>query len=238
MDPTKAFPRYLVNPASLDAYEEVTSDVLVVGGGVAGLSAAIAAASGCRVAVVTKDWLSESNTEYAQGGVAAVLDKEDSFENHADDTRRLAQGLGDEDVIRRVVNDGPAAIRRLVGWGGEFDRSGADFALSKEGGHSNKRILHASGDATGREIQRAMSEHARSLPRISIYEHAFVLDVLTSDGRCTGVLARARKGFVIFRAPTVIVCTGGSGQLYRETTNPEIATRGRPRSLLPSGAPR
>ncbi|MEW6745790.1 MAG: L-aspartate oxidase [Planctomycetota bacterium] len=235
MDTPTSVPRYLVRPETLDAYEEVTSDVLVIGGGVAGLSAAIAAASSCRVAVVTKEWLTDSNTAFAQGGVAAVLARTDSIEQHIADTLNVGQGICDESVVRHVVGEGPAAIRRLIEWGGQFDMKDGDFALSKEGGHSEGRVLHA-GDATGLEIQRVLTEYARSLRRIAIYEHTYVLDLLSAEGRCVGALARAKRGFVLFRAGAVILCTGGVGQVYRETTNPEVATGDGPAMAFRAGA--
>ena len=203
-------------------------DVVVVGSGAAGSAAALAAAeSGVQVALLAKADLAESNTVYAQGGVAAVLGADDSFDAHVADTLAVGCGLCDPAVVDAVVRAAPAAMERLVGWGTRFDRdeTGA-FDLSREGGHSHRRILHARGDATGAEIQDALGRTVRRHGSVTTFTHTFVLDaVRTEDGRAGGVLA-ARDGgeLVLFQAPEVVLATGGAGQVYRETTNPPVAT--------------
>lgn len=203
-------------------------DVLVIGSGVAGSTAALAAAdAGSSVALVAKKSLQETNSYYAQGGVAAVLTPEDSFESHMTDTLRVGCGISDTDAVERVIRGGPAAIQRMLDLGAKFDRRpDGELDLSREGGHSRHRIVHALGAATGIEIQRAHNEAVVSHPEISTFENTFAIDLLSSeDGRVIGVLCRTKRGeLVAFSAAQVILSTGGGGQIYRETTNPSIAT--------------
>ena len=225
-DPTGT-PRYLV-PFDLRQIPAYRFDVVVLGSGAAGSVAALAAASGgAAVALVAKASLEESNTRYAQGGVAAVLDAADTLEAHLEDTLSVACGLSEHEVARAVIEGGPSAIERLLSLGAAFDR-GPDghIALSREGGHSHPRVVHAHGDATGREIQAAVSTSVSANERISCFPHTFAVDLLSDrDGRVVGVLCRAERGeLVAFLASEVVLATGGAGQLYRETTNPVIAT--------------
>src|SRR5262245_39679890 len=155
--------RFLVHPDEVESSESTDVPVLVIGSGVAGLSAAIAAAERTDVLVVTKSWLSDSNTDAAQGGVAAVLGPGDTIEKHVEDTRNVGQGICHEEIVRSVVAGGPSAIQRLIDWGGQFDREdGGALALGLEAGHSSDRIVHALGDGTGREIQRVLVDRARN----------------------------------------------------------------------------
>ncbi len=217
--------RFLEHPRGPSIDGRLDATVVVLGSGVAGLSAAIAASARADVLLVTKSWLSDSNTDSAQGGVAAVLGSGDSIEKHVEDTVTVGQGLCHESIVQRVVEGGPTAIRRLAEWGGQFDRApdGA-LALGLEAGHSSDRIVHAMGDGTGREIQRVLVERARRSGRITILEHAYAVDLLVCDGRVTGLLFLHGGKFVVVRVGAVIGSTGGCGQVYRETTNPEIAT--------------
>jgi L-aspartate oxidase len=216
--------RFLEHPRRLQIEANRDATIVVIGGGVAGLSAAIAASDRADVLLVTKSWLSDSNTDAAQGGVAAVLGIGDTFEKHVADTVRVGQGLCHEEIVRRVVEGGPAGIHRLIEWGGQFDRAGAELALGLEAGHSADRIVHAMGDATGREIQRVLVDRARNASRLTILEHAFAADLLVENGRVTGLLVLSSGGWLLVRTGAVICATGGCGQLYRETTNPEVAT--------------
>ncbi|MEO0649160.1 MAG: L-aspartate oxidase [Planctomycetota bacterium] len=203
-------------------------DVLILGGGAAGACAALAAAdAGATVGMVSKCDLTESNTRYAQGGVAAVMEAPDTPQAHLEDTCAVGCGLSIPRVVEAVVEGGPAAIERLVGWGARLDaHEDGRLQLSREGGHSHPRVLHAGGDATGRELQRAISLRVAEHPGISCFERMFAIDLLREDdGRACGALAQSEAGELVgFTAGQVVLATGGAGQLYRETTNPVIAT--------------
>ncbi len=226
--------RYLV-PARARRLPTYRFDVVVVGAGGAGGFAALAAVQrGLSVAVIAKGTLQESNTLYAQGGVAAVLHPEDSFASHIQDTLRVGCGLCEPAAVERVVRGGPEAIQAIVDLGGQFDLDArGELDLSREGGHSHPRIVHAHGAATGLEIQRPVARAVAAHEDIVCFEHTRAIDLLTrpvdasgdGPGRVVGVLCRTQRGeLVVFQASQVVLATGGSGQLYRETTNPEIAT--------------
>ena len=203
------------------------TDFIVVGSGVAGLRASIALAeSGARVNVLTKDKASESNTEYAQGGVAVVLSDDDTAELHEEDTLVAGAGLCDEQAVRTLVNEGTKYIKELIAWGTAFDREGGRLVFTKEAAHSRRRILHAHGDSTGKEIVRSLIARARVEKNINLTPFTNTENLLITDGRCIGV----RFLDPILRAPreifakAVILCTGGAGQLFQHTTNPPVAT--------------
>ncbi len=183
------FRRYLV-PFKAHRLPHVLTDALVIGGGVAGLRAALEAANYGDVLLITKSELKESNTYYAQGGIATVSTSVDSFESHIADTMTVACGLGNRAAVETVVRDAPARIQELIEWGANFDRE-VDGALSmgREGGHSYARIIHALGDATGRELANSLMRKVRQHPNIQIMEHTFVLDLVTVDGGCLGAIA-------------------------------------------------
>ncbi|MBL8694004.1 MAG: L-aspartate oxidase [Planctomycetes bacterium] len=203
-------------------------DVVVVGSGVAGAAAALAAADrGAQVAVLAKSDLRETNTLWAQGGMAAVLEAPDSFAAHEADTLAVGCGLSEREVVECVVRGGPGAVERLLRLGAQFDRrADGQLVVSREGGHSHARIVHAHGDATGVEIQNALTRAIQEHPAIACFPSAFAVDVLTDDeGRAAGVLTRnARGDLFVHAAAQVVLATGGGGQIYRETTNPAIAT--------------
>lgn len=203
-------------------------DVVVLGSGVAGASAAITMARrGLSVAVITKAELSEGNTRYAQGGLAAVHSATDSLKAHIDDTLQVACGLAEPDVVAVVVQDASAAVRDLIAWGARFDRTeDGSLALSREGGHSHARVVHAQGDSTGLEIQRALEQALQSNRGITTFSECFAIDLLCDDDhRVAGVLCQKTTGErVAFGAGEVVLATGGSGQIFRETTNPPVAT--------------
>ena len=215
--------RYLVSfdTSALVGHEAAT---VVIGSGVAGLRAAIEASRFGKVLVLTKEAATESNTYYAQGGVAAVLRRGDSVESHVQDTLVAGAGLCDEEVVHLVVENGPDAVRELIDWGAQFDREDGNLLFTQEGGHQRARIVHANGDATGREIERVLLERARSESAIEIIEHAFVIDVVTDGERAVAVLALVGGRLEVFFATSVIIASGGACHIYRETTNTHIAT--------------
>jgi L-aspartate oxidase len=214
-------------------------DFIVLGSGIAGLSFALKVAPRGRVAIVTKKTRAESNTNYAQGGIASVTSKEDSFELHVRDTLAAGAGLCRENVVRTIVEEGPARIQELIELGMRFSEREVpksngehELDLGKEGGHSKRRILHAK-DVTGREIERALLNAAAQQPNIQIFENHLVIDLITSqklgyvgENRCLGAHVFDKKtGHVwTFTAPVTLLATGGCGKVYLYTTNPDIAT--------------
>ena len=216
-------------------------DFLVIGSGIAGLTFALQAAGAGRVAVVTKRASEEAATNYAQGGIAAVVSEADSFESHIEDTLAAGAGLCHEDVVRRVVEEGPAEVRRLLDWGVRFSKGkgGKDtgrepFDLTREGGHSHRRVLHA-GDFTGREIEQALLSAIRLHPNITVFENHIAVNLVTTEklglpsregNRCIGayVLDIAAKEVKAFEAKAVVLATGGAGKVYLYTSNPDIAS--------------
>jgi L-aspartate oxidase len=201
------------------------TDFIVVGGGIAGLRAAIGLAEAGRVLVVTKQEVTESNTQYAQGGIAVALSDDDEVALHLQDTIDAGDGLVNIDAARVLVEEGPQRIQELIDWGTEFDRSGSRLSFTREGAHSRSRILHAHGDSTGREIGRALIARARTIPKISFTEFEFTADLCVNDGRATGVFLLSPDGTrTSVHARAVLLATGGAGQVYSDTTNPSVAT--------------
>ncbi len=250
------------------------ADVLIIGGGVAGFRAALAVDPRLSVVLVTKESVEQSGSNYAQGGIAGVMDPEDRFENHIEDTLKAGGSLCDREVVEMVVREAPARIGELIDWGADFDRQAtvaspgesavfrsmldvgrsaldvqipaddatpnverptsnvqhrteapAPLALGREGGHSHHRIVHALGDATGREMMRAIIARARQLPNLQLWNDTFLIDLLTHEGVCRGALAwNPRHGKTLVWGKQTILCAGGAGQVYRETTNPAVAT--------------
>jgi len=209
------------------------SDVLVVGSGVAGLATAVAAADkGAHVMVLCKGRAQETNTYYAQGGIAAAMSREDDPELHAADTVRLGYGLSDPQVVDTITDAAPDAMDWLLQAGMSFDRyPSGDLNLGTEGGHRLPRILHSGGTATGKELQRVLIARARQHKHIDIYENTTAVELLKdAEGSVTGLVALARRGDsggfdpVLFEANAVVFAAGGGGQIFRETTNPQLAT--------------
>lgn len=217
-------PRYLV-PFGPKQTPHLFTDVLVIGGGIAGLRAALEVPRELSVLVVTKDVIALSNSSWAQGGIAGVLSPEDRFENHIDDTLVAGAGLCDRDVVELVVREAPEQIADLVKWGTHFDLENGQLALTREGGHSHRRIVHALGDATGFEVMRAMIEKVGLAPNVTVWEKTFTLDLLVHEGRCVGAfVARPKKEKLLVWAKQTVLASGGCGMVYRETTNPPVAT--------------
>jgi L-aspartate oxidase len=205
------------------------TDFIVVGAGVAGLRAAIELAQSGRVLVLTKQEITESATQYAQGGIAVALSDEDEISLHLQDTLSAGGGLVNPEAARVLVEEGPERINELIAWGTQFDREATKLTFTREGAHSRSRVLHAHGDSTGREIGRALHAKAATLKNISFCEFAFTADLLLERGRVCGVaLVDERKGKQGERhnvfASAVLLASGGIGQVYRETTNPGVAT--------------
>lgn len=214
-------------------------DYIVLGSGIAGLSFALKVAPRGRVAIVTKKNKAESNTNYAQGGIAAVTSREDSFEMHVRDTLEAGAGLCKENVVRTIVEEGPARIQELIELGMKFserhdpqNHGRHQLDLGKEGGHSKRRILHAK-DVTGREIERALLDAVSRQPNIEVFENHFGIDLITSqklgylgENRCLGVYVLDKNAGRVFAfvAPVTLLATGGCGKVYLYTTNPDIAT--------------
>jgi L-aspartate oxidase len=201
------------------------TDFLVIGAGVAGLRAAIELAPAGRVVVLTKREVTDSATQYAQGGIAAALSDEDEIGLHLQDTLNAGDGLCNVEAAKVLVEEGPERIEELIQWGTEFDRDGTKLSFAREGAHSRNRILHAHGDSTGREILRALWAKAKTLANVSILEFEFSTGLLVEDGRAAGIhLIRDTGESTHMRASAVLLATGGLGQLYRNSTNPLVAT--------------
>jgi L-aspartate oxidase len=205
MNPSQDFNRFLVDIDTISTHQLFT-DCLVIGAGIAGL-------------------LENSNTWHAQGGIASVLNETDTFQSHKDDTINAGCGICDEAVVDMVVRQGPELLKQLLDWGAKFDMVDNRIAVTLEGGHSHPRVAHAHGDETGRIITLTLIKMAKSSPNIRIIENFYAIDLITNeDNECIGVIGRNGRGMQIIWASNTILATGGAGKLYRETTNPEVAT--------------
>ncbi len=217
--------RYLLPFNSRDLPNEY-HDIIIIGSGIAGLYAAHRAGKcNYRTALLTKKRLKDSNTGEAQGGIAAALEINDSPELHSSDTLQAGAGLCDGEAVSVLVNEGALRVRELIELGVEFDRNKGSIDLSREGAHSHNRILHAHGDATGAEIQRTLAKVVHASGKVEVFVEHFVVDLLTENNRCYGVLVCGPNGELkILRSNAVILATGGLGRLYSLSTNPEVAT--------------
>lgn len=221
--------RYLI-PFRSGLLPQIFCDTLVIGAGVAGMRAAIAAAESGDVIICSKSKLTKTNTAWAQGGIAAVLRDDDRIEGHIEDTIAAGAGLCDRPAVDLICRQGPALVRELIDWGMRFDRDTADnLAIAREGGHNAPRIYHAGGDATGAELQRTLTDKALAAPRVRLFESCFVIDLITAGADpgspCLGAITHhPRYGLQMIWARTTVLASGGAGQLYRETSNPQPAT--------------
>ena len=201
------------------------TDFVVVGSGVAALRCALTLAEYGEVSLLTKGKLVDSNTFEAQGGIAVPLLPEDSPEVHLKDTVQAGCGLSNIKAVEIMVREGRKRVEELISWGAKFDRENGEFHLSREGGHSLNRIVHAGGDATGKEVARVLISRLMITQNINFFEFTFAVDLLVGDGRCLGLIAfREKEGFIAFLSRAVILATGGAGQVYRETTNHRVTT--------------
>ncbi len=200
-------------------------DVLVIGGGIAGLTAAVGAANRWHVGLITKGDLDETATFLAQGGIAAAMGEYDSPELHLKDTLEAGVGLCDDDAVRVLVEEGPARVQELEKLGAKFDRRDGKLILASEGAHSVPRVVRAGGDATGSVVASALAEAITSGSRIELHENEFVIDLLVDAGRCVGALSLDRQGeLTVTLARAVVLASGGAGQIFAHTTNPLVAT--------------
>ena len=206
-------------------------DFLVIGAGIAGLSAAIRLAGGAglthaaSVLVVTKEELAESNTAYAQGGIAVAMGGDEDVALHLEDTVAAGDGLVNREAAALLVAEGPKRVEELLEWGTRFDREDGELMRTREAAHSQSRILHANGDATGREIAVSLLRHVRKMENVELMEWTTSVDLLVEDGRVVGAsLLDGEGGLRTVRAGAVLLASGGAGQIYSETTNPEVAT--------------
>ncbi|MFC7682272.1 L-aspartate oxidase [Paenibacillus sp. GCM10028914] len=217
-------PQYLID-FDLQDLPVVETDVIVIGSGIAGLYTAIEASADHSVLLITKKSLMESNTRYAQGGIAAVTAEDDSPAYHRHDTLLAGAGLCSSTAVDVLVHEGPAGVQDLIRLGTTFDIENGELALTKEGAHSHRRILHANGDATGYEIVRALSIQVEQHHNVTVWDDHFVIDLVTEENVCLGALVQMPDGSRVFvRGQATVLCSGGAGQLYRYTTNPEVAT--------------
>ena len=213
-----------VDPASL-ATSQQHIDFLVIGAGIAGLSAAIRLSREGSVLVVTKEELAESNTAYAQGGIAVAIGGEEDVALHYQDTLAAGDGLVNPEAAHVLVEQGPQRVEELLAWGTDFDRENGKLMLTREGAHSRSRILHANGDATGKEIAVSLLRHVRTIPNIRLLEWTTGIDLLTDNGRITGAtLLDDEGGILSVYARATLLASGGAGQVYSDTTNPAVAT--------------
>lgn len=210
----------------MEKLKTVKSDFLVVGTGIAGLYTALHLSRLGNVTILTKGEVKESSTQYAQGGIAAVLDKGDSWELHMEDTLEAGDDFCDEDAVEVLVKKGPDRVLELIEIGTKFDYIEGELDLAQEGAHSRRRVLHARGDATGEEIRESLTDSVRKVDWIDIVEKNFMIDLIKEDGRIKGGICWDSKNenFVKYLSNHVILACGGCGRVYKNTTNPEVTT--------------
>ncbi|MCX7988489.1 MAG: L-aspartate oxidase [Thermodesulfovibrio sp.] len=204
--------------------EDIYTDYLVIGSGVAGLRAAIEMSKSGNVLVVTKDLPTESSTEYAQGGIAVALSDEDEIGIHYEDTIKAGDGLCNEEAVKILVSEGPERIIELINWGAEFDKEGTKLSFTLEGAHSRKRVLHAHGDSTGREIERVLINKVSTIRNVKKASFTMAIDLIVDENQCYGAFLLKDKEIIRCFAKATLLATGGAGQVYSRTTNPRVIT--------------
>ncbi len=217
---------------------ELEVDVLIVGSGIAGLYTAMHIDKRLRCAIITKESVDISNSWLAQGGIAAAISREDTPQLHLEDTLVAGAGLCDREAVRVLVDEGPGDIRTLLGWNVPFDLNAyGDLSITREGGHTRNRIVHAGGDATGRETVKVLAAHVSLRDNVRFIQNAFFSDILTNGDNCVGAVIIDGEGGVWYvRAPHICICTGGIGQIYTHSTNPNVATGDGIAAALRAGA--
>ncbi len=200
------------------------TDFLIIGSGVAGLRAAIEIGSKGKILIATKDLPTESSTEYAQGGIAAALSDEDEIGIHYEDTIKAGDGLCNEEAVKILVSEGPERIIELINWGAEFDKEGSKLAFTIEAAHSRKRVLHAHGDSTGREIERVLINKVSQMDNVQKASFTMAVDLIIEEGVCKGAVLLKGDEFIICNSQATLLATGGAGQVYIRTTNPRVIT--------------
>lgn len=214
--------RYIFDITDYDTFD---TDVAILGSGLAGLYAAYHLAPSLKVSMFTKEKMETSSSSLAQGGIAAVTEKDDAFLYHFQDTINAGAGLCDKDAVRVIVEEGPKEIEQMLKLGTQFDIDSQGHLLTtREGGHGMNRILHAGGDATGLEMVRTLKKTVLSMPNVNVHENAFAADIITEDGCVKGLMVNMHGKWHLYRTSNIIVATGGLGQIYRYTTNPIVAT--------------
>ncbi|MFW5981764.1 MAG: L-aspartate oxidase [Halanaerobiaceae bacterium] len=210
-----------------DSIEYINTDFLVVGSGIAGLYTALKLSNLGSVIILTKEQIEDSNTQFAQGGIAAVLDKGDSWQLHMKDTLKAGAGICNRKAVEVLVTEGPARVKELIKLGTNFDHIEGELSLTKEGAHSRRRILHARGDATGVEIRESLTRMLNENDNIELRENTFMIDLISSrvtPGRISGVWAFANNKHIIYKARATILASGGCSRVYLNTSNPEVTT--------------
>jgi len=216
-------PRYIIDFDS-DKIPKIETDFLIIGGGNAGLRAAIEGNSFGDVLIITKDQLKESNTRYAQGGIAVAMGEDDTVSAHVSDTLKAGDGLCNTANVEIMVSEGIDRVKELIDWGANFDKQGGEIGFTMEGAHRRRRIIHARGDATGEETADVLVHHTTSLENVRIMEYTFAIDLLTKNGSCYGALILHEGKVKCIFAKATILASGGCGQVYKYTSNPEVTT--------------
>ncbi|MBS3816287.1 MAG: L-aspartate oxidase [Candidatus Thermoplasmatota archaeon] len=210
----------------MSEFEKIETDFLVVGSGIAGLYTSLQLSGIGEVKVITKDEIKESSTEYAQGGIAAVLDKEDSWRLHKEDTLEAGDGFCDEKAVEVLVKNSSKRVKELIELGTQFDYIEGELDLAREGAHSRRRVLHARGDATGQEIRESLTKAAKKDGEIELFERMFLIDLITNEQKIRGALCWSdeRERYVVYSTDHVILASGGCGMVFQNTTNPKVTT--------------